>query len=81
MLGEILQPHLVHFSFNCEVLNCTPLGGSGVGGVDEQGNNEGAGEGAVPSERVRKMEIRANEAFDVYINLFSTYSKYFNLYI
>merc|ERR1712093_897459 len=41
----------------------TPLGGSGVGGVDEQGNNEGAGEGAVPSERVRKMEIRANEAF------------------
>jgi capping protein beta len=48
----------------------TPLGGSGAGGVDEQGNNEGAGEGAVPSERVRKMEIRANEAFDVYRELY-----------
>jgi capping protein beta len=29
----------------------TPLGGSGAGGVDDQGNNDGAGEGAVPSER------------------------------
>lgn len=38
--------------------------------MDEQGNNEGAGEGAVPSERVRKMEIRANEAFDVYRELY-----------
>jgi hypothetical protein len=48
----------------------TPLGGSGAGGVDDQGNNEGAGEGAVPSERVRKMEVRANEAFDVYRELY-----------
>lgn len=48
----------------------TPLGGSGPGGIDDQGNNEGAGEGAVPSERVRKMEIRANEAFDVYRELY-----------
>ncbi len=32
--------------------------------------NEGAGEGAVPSERVRKMEVRANEAFDVYRELY-----------
>ncbi|KAF4625778.1 hypothetical protein G7Y89_g12386 [Cudoniella acicularis] len=47
-----------------------PTGGTGVGGVDDLGNNEGAGEGAVPSERVRKMEIRANEAFDVYRELY-----------
>ncbi|KAH6675677.1 putative F-actin-capping protein subunit beta [Halenospora varia] len=47
-----------------------PAGGTGVGGVDDMGNNEGAGEGAVPSERVRKMEIRANEAFDVYRELY-----------
>ena len=38
--------------------------------MDEAGNNEGAGEGAVPSERVRKMEVRANEAFDVYRELY-----------
>jgi capping protein beta len=37
--------------------------------VGESGN-EGAGEGAVPSERVRKMEIKANEAFDVYRDLY-----------
>ncbi|TVY44809.1 F-actin-capping protein subunit beta [Lachnellula occidentalis] len=48
----------------------TPLGGQGLGGVDDQGNNEGAGEGAVPSERVRDMEVRANEAFDVYRELY-----------
>ncbi|PQE31345.1 F-actin-capping subunit beta protein [Rutstroemia sp. NJR-2017a WRK4] len=48
----------------------TPVGGTTPGGVDESGNNEGAGEGAVPSERVRKMEIRANEAFDVYRELY-----------
>lgn len=48
----------------------TPQGGSTPGGVDDQGNNEGAGDGAVPSERVRKMEIRANEAFDVYRELY-----------
>ena len=38
--------------------------------MDGEGNNEGAGEGAVPSEKVRKMEIRANEAFDVYRELY-----------
>ena len=32
--------------------------------------DEGAGAGAVPSDRVRKMEIRANEAFDVYRELY-----------
>jgi len=48
----------------------TPDGGSGAGGIDDSGNNEGAGEGAVPSERVRKMEIKANEAFDVYRELY-----------
>lgn len=48
----------------------TPLGGSGLGGVDADGNNDGAGEGAVPSERVRAMEVRANEAFDVYRELY-----------
>jgi capping protein beta len=46
-----------------------PLDQPGDGGVGEDGN-EGAGEGAVPSERVRKMEIRANEAFDVYRELY-----------
>jgi capping protein (actin filament) muscle Z-line, beta len=30
------------------------------------------GEGVVPSDRVRKMEIRANEAFDVYRELYVT---------
>jgi F-actin capping protein, beta subunit len=40
------------------------------GGIGPDGSNEGAGEGAVPSERVRKMEIRANEAFDVYRELY-----------
>lgn len=46
-----------------------PLDQGGAGGVGEDGN-EGAGEGAVPSERVRKMEVRANEAFDVYRELY-----------
>lgn len=47
-----------------------PLDGEGgVGGVGA-GGNEGAGDGAIPSERVRKMEIRANEAFDVYRDLY-----------
>ncbi|RKF75127.1 F-actin-capping protein subunit beta [Golovinomyces cichoracearum] len=46
------------------------LGGTGQGGIDDDGNNQGAGEGAVPSERVRKMEIKANEAFDVYRELY-----------
>ncbi|CCU76231.1 unnamed protein product [Blumeria hordei] len=48
----------------------SPRGGSGPGGVDELGNNDGAGEGAVPNERLRRMEIRANEAFDVYRELY-----------
>ena len=47
-----------------------PLNEPGAGGINEAGENEGAGEGAVPSERVRKMEIRANEAFDVYRELY-----------
>lgn len=34
------------------------------------GGSEGAGEGAVPGERVRKLEIKANEAFDVYRELY-----------
>lgn len=34
------------------------------------GGNEGAGEGAIPSERVRKMEVGANEAFDLYRDLY-----------
>lgn len=34
------------------------------------GGNDGAGEGAVPGERVRKMEIKANEAFDIYRELY-----------
>lgn len=37
--------------------------GGGAGGDD-------AGEGAIPSERVRKMEVKANEAFDVYRELY-----------
>ena len=39
---------------------------SGIGA----GESEGAGEGAVPSERLRKMEIKANEAFDIYRELY-----------
>lgn len=46
-----------------------PLDEAGLGGVSGAGN-DGAGEGAVPSERVRKMEIKANEAFDVYRELY-----------
>ncbi|KAK3383337.1 F-actin-capping protein subunit beta [Lasiosphaeria ovina] len=42
----------------------------GAGGVGSGGSNEGAGEGAVPGERVRKMEVKANEAFDVYRDLY-----------
>ncbi len=48
-----------------------PLDEAGAGGVSEGGGgNDGAGEGAVPSERVRKMEVRANEAFDIYRELY-----------
>jgi capping protein (actin filament) muscle Z-line, beta len=47
-----------------------PLDGGGPGGVGASGNSEGAGEGAVPGERVRRMEIKANEAFDVYRELY-----------
>ncbi|KAK0631903.1 F-actin-capping protein subunit beta [Immersiella caudata] len=46
-----------------------PLDESGLGGIGA-GGNEGAGEGAVPGERVRKMEVGANEAFDVYRELY-----------
>lgn len=46
-----------------------PLDEAGPGGVGADGN-EGAGEGAVPGERVRKMEIKANEAFDIYRELY-----------
>ncbi|KAL0781662.1 hypothetical protein CaCOL14_002997 [Colletotrichum acutatum] len=46
-----------------------PLDEGGVGGVGA-GGSEGAGEGAIPSERVRKMEVKANEAFDVYRDLY-----------
>jgi hypothetical protein len=47
-----------------------PLDGEGgVGGVGA-GGSEGAGEGAIPSERVRKMEVGANEAFDLYRDLY-----------
>lgn len=34
------------------------------------GESEGAGEGAIPSERVRRMEVKANEAFDIYRELY-----------
>lgn len=44
--------------------------GGSLGGVGSSGGNEGAGEGAVPGERVRKMEVKANEAFDVYRELY-----------
>ncbi|KAH8775497.1 F-actin-capping protein subunit beta [Diaporthe sp. PMI_573] len=46
-----------------------PLDEAGPGGVGA-GGNEGAGEGAVPGERVRKMEVKANEAFDIYRELY-----------
>jgi capping protein (actin filament) muscle Z-line, beta len=47
-----------------------PLDEPGVGGIGAGGASSGAGEGAVPGERVRKMEIKANEAFDVYRELY-----------
>lgn len=46
-----------------------PLDEGGPGGVGA-GGSEGAGEGAIPGERVRKMEIKANEAFDIYRELY-----------
>ncbi|KAL1861479.1 F-actin-capping protein subunit beta [Diaporthe australafricana] len=46
-----------------------PLDEGGPGGVGP-GGNDGAGEGAVPGERVRKMEVKANEAFDIYRELY-----------
>ncbi|KAJ9157793.1 F-actin-capping protein subunit beta [Pleurostoma richardsiae] len=46
-----------------------PLDEAGPGGVGA-GGNEGAGEGAIPGERVRKMEIKANDAFDIYRELY-----------
>ncbi|EJT76432.1 F-actin-capping protein subunit beta [Gaeumannomyces tritici R3-111a-1] len=45
-------------------------GAGGVGGGPGGAANEGAGEAAVPGERVRKMEVRANEAFDIYRELY-----------
>lgn len=47
-----------------------PLDESGPGGVSAGVGSEGAGEAAIPSERVRRMEIKANEAFDVYRELY-----------
>ncbi|EEY18847.1 F-actin-capping protein subunit beta, partial [Verticillium alfalfae VaMs.102] len=47
-----------------------PLDEAGPGGVSGGGANDGAGEGAIPSERVRRMEVKANEAFDVYRELY-----------
>jgi capping protein beta len=47
-----------------------PLDEAGLGGVGAGGNSAGAGGGAVPSERVRKMEMKLNEAFDVYRELY-----------
>ncbi|KAL9941192.1 F-actin-capping protein subunit beta [Verticillium nonalfalfae] len=47
-----------------------PLDEAGPGGVSGAGANDGAGEGAIPSERVRRMEVKANEAFDVYRELY-----------
>ncbi|KAB5579878.1 F-actin-capping protein subunit beta [Coniochaeta sp. 2T2.1] len=38
--------------------------------LDEGGAGGGAGEGAIPGERVRKMEVKANEAFDIYRELY-----------
>lgn len=43
-----------------------PLEGeNGPGGADD-----GAGEGAIPSERIRKIEIAANDAFDIYREMY-----------
>uniref|UniRef100_A0A8H7NCQ5 F-actin-capping protein subunit beta n=1 Tax=Bionectria ochroleuca TaxID=29856 RepID=A0A8H7NCQ5_BIOOC len=47
-----------------------PLDEAGAGGVSGAGESEGAGEGAIPSERVRRMEVKANEAFDIYRELY-----------
>ncbi|TPX08917.1 uncharacterized protein E0L32_009621 [Thyridium curvatum] len=49
-----------------------PLDGGepGVGGASAEGGSEGAGEAGLPGDRVRRMEVRANEAFDVYRDLY-----------
>ncbi|KAI1158640.1 F-actin-capping protein subunit beta [Nemania serpens] len=44
-----------------------PAGGSGGDGGDDQDGSAAAG---LPSEKVRRMEVRANEAFDVYRELY-----------
>ncbi|KAI0137083.1 F-actin-capping protein subunit beta [Xylariales sp. AK1849] len=40
------------------------------GGAGDGGAGDGAGAAGVPSDKVRRMEIRANEAFDVYRELY-----------
>lgn len=40
------------------------------GGVGDGGAGDGAGAAGVPSDKVRRMEIKANEAFDVYRELY-----------
>ncbi|KAK1783699.1 F-actin-capping protein subunit beta [Copromyces sp. CBS 386.78] len=46
-------------------------GNQGGGGGDGDGEGEGGAAGSImPGERVRKMEIKANEAFDVYRELY-----------
>ncbi|RYP48642.1 hypothetical protein DL768_005486 [Monosporascus sp. mg162] len=44
-------------------------GGGGDGAGDASGGDEAAAAGA-PSDKVRRMEVRANEAFDVYRELY-----------
>ncbi|KAK9423462.1 putative F-actin capping protein [Seiridium unicorne] len=40
------------------------------GGVGDGGAGDGAGAAGVPSDKVRRMEVKANEAFDVYRELY-----------
>lgn len=40
------------------------------GGAGDGGAGDGAGAAGVPSDKVRRMEVKANEAFDVYRELY-----------
>ncbi|KAH6660542.1 F-actin capping protein [Truncatella angustata] len=40
------------------------------GGLGDGGAGDGAGAAGVPSDKVRRMEVKANEAFDVYRELY-----------
>ncbi|KAI1112040.1 F-actin-capping protein subunit beta [Nemania sp. NC0429] len=52
--------------FDPPLQDSSPAAGGGGGGGDE----DGSAAAGLPSEKVRRMEVRANEAFDVYRELY-----------